>query len=139
MPLVLPPYPTYAAWEFWRDHRESHESAGHESRKSAAFCSSFKPTIRGRLPAMSAAPSSPPFVGDHRRRPRLTQARRLREIDAIVRGSPRPTDRGRSKPPSVAHPGLPIAGDIRRRPRLPQVTPLASPPGVHLASPPARR
>ncbi len=93
----------------------------HRSRViAAAVLGSPKPAVRGRSTPLSAAHSSPPFVGDQCCRPRFTQARRSREIDATVRGSLKPTVRGRSTPPSMVHPSPPFAGDRRHRPRLTQ-------------------
>ncbi len=62
----------------------------------------------------------PPFAGDRCRCPRLTQARRLRKIDAAIRGSLKTAVSGRSTPLSVAHPRPPLAGDRCRCPRLTQ-------------------
>ncbi len=91
---------------------------------SAAVRGSPKPAAHLSLPSvgkanlLSAAHPSPPFAGDRRHRPQLTQARRSREIDAAIRGSPKPAVRGRSTPPSTAL----------------LSTHVASPPGVHVAS-----
>ncbi len=88
---------------------------------------------------LSAAHPSPPFAGDRRRRPRLTQARRSREISTAVRGSPKlaahssPPSAGKANPPTVApssHAAIrssPKPAAVRRRLTLPSAA-LPSPP-----------
>ncbi len=51
---------------------------------------SFFSTSGMEVDAVRGSPS-PPFVGERRRRPRLTRARRSREIAAAVRGQRKPT------------------------------------------------
>ncbi len=70
----------------------------------------------------------PPFTGDRRRRPWLTQACRSREIDTAVRHSPKPAVHGRSAPPSsAAHPSpcsweidVPVSPERPQLPALPE-------------------
>ncbi len=70
----------------------------------------------------------PPFTGDRRRRPWLTQACRSREIDTAVRHSPKPAVHGRSAPPSsAAHPSprsweidVPVSPERPQLPTLPE-------------------